>query len=376
MSRILFHVHHLLGTGHLFRAARLAKALAEAGHEVHLASGGLPLARIDTGGAELHQLPPARAEDDRFQTLVDAEGRPVDETWRDRRRQRLLDLFEALKPDMLVVETFPFGRGLIRFELEPLMAAARAAAWRPLVIASIRDIVARKSPARERRIVTEARQWIDRILVHGDPTLIPLDETFAAAAELSEKIYYTGYVAEPAETIDPEGPGCGEVVVSAGGGAVGQALLEVALAARPLSRHAEAPWRLLVGGHGADTLGRLREQAPDGVTVEPTRPDFRAVLARAAASISQAGYNTVMDLLTLRVPAVVVPFQGRGEIEQRLRADRLADRGWLTVLPESDLTAGALAAALDHAARPPWAGFDTGGVDRSVALIGDWLLER
>src|SRR3546814_19814871 len=42
-------------------------------------------------------------------------------------------------------------------------------------------------------------------------------------------------------------PGSREVIVSAGGGAVGAALLRCALAARPLSTLAETPWRLLNG---------------------------------------------------------------------------------------------------------------------------------
>ena len=38
--RVLFHVQHLLGIGHLRRAAALAKACAGHGLEVTVASGG------------------------------------------------------------------------------------------------------------------------------------------------------------------------------------------------------------------------------------------------------------------------------------------------------------------------------------------------
>ena len=52
--RVFFHVQHLLGIGHLKRAATLANALRRAGFEVTLASGGAPLA-----GIPVLQLPAA-----------------------------------------------------------------------------------------------------------------------------------------------------------------------------------------------------------------------------------------------------------------------------------------------------------------------------
>ena len=48
-ARVLIAVTHLLGIGHLVRARHLARALAEAGHEVTLASGGLPDGKAAAG---------------------------------------------------------------------------------------------------------------------------------------------------------------------------------------------------------------------------------------------------------------------------------------------------------------------------------------
>jgi predicted glycosyltransferase len=50
MKRIFFHVQHLLGIGHIRRAAVLARTLAASGFDVLLVSGGAPL-RLDIGGA-------------------------------------------------------------------------------------------------------------------------------------------------------------------------------------------------------------------------------------------------------------------------------------------------------------------------------------
>ena len=71
----------------------------------------------------------------------------------------------------------------------------------------------------------------------------------------------------------------------------------------------------------------LQRAAPENATVERARPDFRRLLARAAVSVSQAGYNTVVDLLRTGVRAVLVPFEAGRETEQRLRAECLQSLG-------------------------------------------------
>ena len=45
-----------------------------------------------------------------------------------------------------------------------------------------------------------------------------------------------------------------------------------------------------------------------------------------------------MDILQSGVRAVVVPYETKGETEQRLRAELLAEKGLLTVVPEAELS--------------------------------------
>src|SRR6202007_957034 len=85
-QRVLFYVQHLLGIGHLRRAAALSRALVAAGAEVAFVSGGEPVPALDLGGARLIQLPPASAADAGFSKIVDEHGRPVDAAWQERRR--------------------------------------------------------------------------------------------------------------------------------------------------------------------------------------------------------------------------------------------------------------------------------------------------
>lgn len=93
----------------------------------------------------------------------------------------------------------------------------------------------------------------------------------------------------------------------------------------------------------------MQAQQTDLVRVESTVANLPARMARAHLSISQAGYNTVMELMATGAPAVVVPFEGGVETEQRLRADLLASRGSLQVVTEDNLTSETLSAAMDAA---------------------------
>jgi len=379
-GRILFYVQHLLGTGHLRRTAVLARAAAETGADVLLVSGGPPVRGLETGRARVHQLPPARAADSRFTALVDGDGRPVDEDWRAARARALTETMTAFAPDVLVIELYPFGRRLMRFELEPLLTAAVAAQPRPWVVCSVRDIlVANKKPERLRDMAETVERVFDRVLVHADPAVVTFDRTFPLAGRIADRIRYTGYVCEadgPPVTPVPADRRDG-VVVSAGGGAVGLALLRTALAARPLSAAAAMPWRLLAADAIAPAdVAALQAAADTGVTVERTRPDFRALLCATALSISQAGYNTMMDIVQTGPRAVVVPFADDKETEQCTRAACFADRGLVTAVDPDGLTAAVLAAAIDRtlAAPPPDRGaIDTGGARATARLLAELI---
>jgi predicted glycosyltransferase len=349
---ILFYVQHLLGIGHLRRAALIAKAADRAGLSVLLVSGGLPVPGLDIGKAAFSQLPPLRAADQAFSALVDDEGQPVDEAWQTTRRDRLLALFQAARPRLLLTEMFPFGRRQLRFELMPLLESARAAQPRPLVVASVRDVINRQRKAEKVAwILDTLRDHFDRVLVHGDPCFLTLEASFPEAVRITDLLDYTGYVVSPPPQRPAKtGEDRGEVLVSTGGGAVAAPLIEAALAARPLCRLSQRPWRILAGHNlPAERFRDYEAQAESGVVIEPARADFPALLARAALSVSQGGYNTVMEILAAGAPAVVVPFSGAGETEQSLRASALADRGLVTVVEDADLDGPALAAAIDLA---------------------------
>ncbi|MEE4015717.1 glycosyltransferase [Roseibium sp. FZY0029] len=350
--KALIHVQHLLGTGHVVRAAAIGKALAAEGVEVTLASGNSIPPTLDTGPLKVVELPACKSPDASFKRLVTLDSEDIDEAWKIARVKASIQALDADDYDLLLTETYPFGRRQLDFELSPLLEAAKSRTRVPLIATSIRDILVRKKQLwKERWMADQALKYYDRILIHSDPDFIRLADSFPFAEEVDHLLRYTGYVGGEPRPAAAGSDGEDEVIISCGGGAVAESLLSAALEARPLSRRAEdTQWRVLIGHDISDeAFAVYRQSAAEGVIVERARRDFPDLLKRARLSVSQAGYNTVLDILQAGVPAVFVPFAQINETEQTQRAEALAGHGRAIVTPEADLTPERLAGAIDDA---------------------------
>ncbi|UTW13787.1 glycosyltransferase family protein [Marinobacterium rhizophilum] len=346
-ARVLFYVQHLLGVGHLRRAALLCEALVEAGLDVHMILGGEPVPSIRFAGAQCHYLNALRVQDADFATLVDTAGNPLDDNMRHQRRDQLLALAAQIQPDAIITELFPFGRRQMRFELRPLLDWARRQPKPPRLICSLRDIVQQRSPERERETLGLIDKHYHRIWAHGDARFAPLDASYQLTPELGERLHYTGYIAPRAPAPRPRQG----VIVSAGGGAVGLRLLQAAICAHRDGLLPGRPWTLIAGPNLPQGDFERLQQSLHAPELQLMRfcDDFVSRLAGAELSISQAGYNTVMDLLVSQVPAVVVPYIGSGETEQISRARHLAEAGRVSIADEADLCADSLRHAAHQA---------------------------
>jgi len=338
--RALLYVQHLLGTGHLQRVAMIGHDLAARGVDTQIVTGGMRVPTIDLSTMTVHQLEPVRAADASFSGLVDTSGNTVTPALLTRREVALVNLAHRLRPDVVLIETWPFGRRALRGELTALVESLHRRSIRPQIVCSIRDILQRgRKPKRLDETVTLVARWFDKVLVHSDPGFVSLEHSFERADAIANKVQYTGFIVRPELLAAPElgDDGSGEILVSAGGGAVGAALYAAAIgAARSVRSHR---WRVLVGRNLTESaFADLKDSAPEHMTVEWARPDFPALLRRAALSVSQAGYNTVMELLVADCPMVIVPFEEHGETEQGDRARRLAELGLAHVIHLERLT--------------------------------------
>jgi len=378
-KRAMIYVQHLLGIGHLQRSLQLAAALAEREFQVELVSGGLAKTEAPVTAIHLSQLPALRSVDGSFTRLLDDQDNEIDLDWKRRRRNLLLDIFNRFRPDVLITETFPFGRRMMRFELLPLLEAALASSHRPLLVSSIRDILQPKSkPGRNQEICDLVDRFYDHVLVHGDEDIATLEDSFCHAEAIRDKVSYSGYISNADYPSPPQDEGFNEVLVSAGGSSTGLEILKTAIAAKPLSCFKNHLWRLLVSPSiSADDFRALQELDTNGIILQRNRADFTGLLHRARLSISQAGYNTITDILQSDTPACVIPYAEANEIEQTLRARRLQEKGRLVMLEEKRLSPETLATAIRQASLlesdMPRPGLD--GAHQSAIYLEQWLEE-
>jgi predicted glycosyltransferase len=257
------------------------------------------------------------------------------------------------------VELYPFGRKAFRFELDPILRGIRNKNLSSCrVVCSLRDIlVEKKDPVGyEKRVIQNLNSHFDALLVHGDPRLLKLDETFSRIREINIPLVYTGFVApKPEPDIRTKlrkklGISGSDILVvaSAGGGVVGAPLLEAVINAfMDLNPDRNRYLYVFTGPFiHPDEFERLKRLSGKIVKVSHFTPDFLSYLAAADLSVSMAGYNTCMNILATQVPALVWPFpQNR---EQRLRSERLAQLGLLEVLDEKDLRAHRLTGMMER----------------------------
>ena len=107
----------------------------------------------------------------------------------------------ARRPDVVVIEHFPFSKWEIEGEFRALIDAARAAHAGVKVVCSVRDVTrktrfddgpAGAPPYSER--VRAALAAFDAVLVHSDPRSLRIEEQGAWAWELPARLGYTGFV--------------------------------------------------------------------------------------------------------------------------------------------------------------------------------------
>ena len=324
-KRLLFYCQPVLGIGHYIRSREIVRALGD--FDVCFVNGGEIVRGLEMPPeVEVVNLP-ALKSDAEFQQLQTSESN-LDEV-KQQRTQQLLATYERIQPDVVVIELFPFGRRKFDFELLPLLQAIRPSTK---VVCSLRDILVSKRQQEqfEQEACVLMNQYFDLLLIHSDPNFQKLEETFPRVNELTCEVQYTGFVAQPIRNTPTSVRGKVPMfLVSIGGGRVGHELIDCAIAA---SASLTMPHHLhiVTGPHCPDDIfaelqQRIAQQAT--ITLERFRPDFLPLLQQADLSISMAGYNTCMDILSVGVRAILYPFTGNNNQEQTMRARKLEQLG-------------------------------------------------
>jgi len=350
------YCQHVLGIGHLVRSTEIARALSQDA-DVTFVSGGAPVEGFPfPPGVRLVQLQPIQT-DDEFGALETCGLSQDIEELQDLRRRQLLALFNEFLPHVVIVELFPFGRKRFAFELLPLLERARQGNGEALVVCSLRDILVEKSDRarHEARVCSIVNKYFDLILVHGDPALHTLGESFHRVGDLLCDLRYTGFV-QQADHGSAAVTDCGAptIIASIGSGRYrqGQFLLEsVIRAASLLEATVPHRFRIFAGPFIPDDVyEHLQCLGREARNVELQRysPGLLAYLRQADLSVSMGGYNTIMNLLAAGVRSLVYPYTSNSDQEQHVRARKLERLGVVELLHPEMLAPRVLASRIEE----------------------------
>jgi predicted glycosyltransferase len=383
--KIIFYCQYVWGMGHLFRSIELVRALDD--HQVTLIAGGQPVDFDLPAHATLLRLP-TLFMDEKFTRLIP--GNPSQSVSRiqSERQEILFSLFKRQQPDLFMVELYPFGRTVFGYELDPLLTAIRHGRFGSVgTICSLRDIlVEKKDPvAFEQRALDKLNEFFDALLVHSDPDLVRLDETFTRVAEIKIPIYYTGFVTQHTD------PNAGRllrqelslaadqrlIVASAGGGRSGYKLLNSVLSAFQFGGDARRSRLEVFAGPfmDADEFEKLRRQSRSDIRIRRFTRRFLDYLYAADLSISLAGYNTCMNLLVTGVPALIYPYYRQRE--QPMRLEKIKNLLPMRILREDDLKPAALSKLMEQMLQQPpsnkFVCVDLNGAQKAACYLNDWM---
>jgi predicted glycosyltransferase len=348
--KILFYCQYVWGIGHLFRSIEVARALSD--HKVFLVAGGREIDINLPEHVSLVRLP-GLYMDEHFTTLIPEDpGKTIEDIQR-QRKEILFGLCEKHKPDLLIIELYPFGRTIFGFELQPLLDSIHQGRFgKTKIVCSLRDIlVEKRDPGMyEERVINHLNAHFDLLLIHSDPELLPLDETFSRVNDIQIPIFYTGFVTRKVEA------GAGKnlrrelamgaeeklIVASAGGGRSGYKLLSNVIGAVHLLSNTH-PIRLeMFAGpfRDDDEFRKLSAHSTKRIRIRRFTQRFLDYLSAADGSVSLAGYNTCMNLLVTRIPALVYPYLRQQE--QPIRVTKIKDFLPMKILQDQDLSPSAL----------------------------------
>jgi predicted glycosyltransferase len=388
IMKIIFYCQYVWGMGHLFRSAEFVRALS--GHRVVLVAGGQEVDMNWPEHVEVLRLPTLYM-DEKFTTLIAGDSERRVEDIQHQRKTMLFDLFESLRPDVFIVELYPFGRRAFGVELKPLLDATRQGKFgRVKTVCSLRDILVEKKDPRayEKKVIDSLERYFDLLLIHSDETLLPLDQTFSRIKEIPIPLYYTGFIAQQGNSADGAklrkeleiGAEEKLMVASAGGGRSGyHPLKSVLQACDLLGDQAKLRLEVFTGPFMApeefDDLCRLSKP---GMRMQRFTQRFLDYLFAADLSFSLAGYNTCMNLLATRVPALVYPYHKQRE--QPMRVETLKNLLPLKMLHDRDLEPEVLIRHIEEMiSKPPSfesASVNLNGAQNAARFLKEWIQEN
>lgn len=354
--RVVLYSHDTCGLGNIRRTLLLAETIrAEYRDASLLVVTGSPVIhafRIPDG-VDYVKLPTLdRTDADRYSPRFLNGAAAVMALRRDILERTIVG-FDA---DLVIVDKRPSG---IDGELDQTLRALAAVPRRPKLVLGIRDILdeptrTRASLARSGAMATIARYY-DEVWIYGEQSVFDTAAQYHFTPDVMARTHYCGYLKRPT-MVTPRRPGPPRVLVTTGGGEDGAALLRAYLRDLMALPRAVALSSVVICGPELAATARTALKAEFASLPDVELLDFEGDMTRRYADadvvVSMAGYNTVCELLSFGKKAVLVP-RVAPVAEQLMRAELLAQRGYVRMLPPDRLRPGALMSLVREALEAP-----------------------
>ena len=100
----------------------------------------MPVFGVTFNAKSIHYLPPIQAADNTYATNLDETGAPLTEDYMHARKEKLLEIFDTLNPDLILIEAYPFGRRVVHQELKEMLQPELPEGIETVFISSVAQI--------------------------------------------------------------------------------------------------------------------------------------------------------------------------------------------------------------------------------------------
>jgi predicted glycosyltransferase len=282
------------------------------------------------------------------------------------RQELIRNVLLNYQPNIFLVDHMPHGA---MGELLPALEAVESAGIPTQSVLGLRDILDSPEVTTNRWQVEGAYDAIERfyarILVFGMQEVYDVAEQYQLPESVVKKVFYCGYVANldhdrnghniRARYLAGRSDDTRFVVVMAGGGADGYSMMSTLIEALPKILEEQPCVMAIITGPFmpveliADLerrAGRLPIQMLEAVT------DSTSYISAADLVIAMAGYNTSVEILRNKTPAILIPRTGPSA-EQRTRAKLFSAKRWVDMIDPDELTQENLAECICSHLRHP-----------------------
>jgi len=358
--KILMYSHDTFGLGHLRRARTIANSIAGTFDEASITIvSGSPLGQVYSYSDAVHvvQIPPVRKQGDGLYAA--ANGNATIEAVISARQAAIDAVCDEVNPDLMIVDKEPLG--LQREMLPALVEHKRRGARTVLGLREVLDTPERlRSEWQRKGVFGHLEDLYDELWVYGPASFYDPLQGIDLPGAVPERVFHTGFLRRDVPEVErstlPENSSGSTILVTAGGGGDGHALMDAAIAASKVPAMRRHRFSVVLGPFMSDAdKARIRDAGAGlgHVDMLEFRSDHEVLVRDADLVLGMCGYNTFCEILSFNRRALFVP-RVQPRLEQAIRAERAAELGWAGLIWETEIEdAEWFAAAIDGALQAP-----------------------